>query len=206
MLMRLDHLAVSASTLAQGVAYVEDVLGVSLDGGGQHPHMGTHNRLLSLGPEIYLEVIAIDPAGAVPGRARWFDLDNFAGAPRLTNWIAQCDDLSGALAAMPAVDVDVLDLERGDLRWQMAVPADGCVPFDGACPALISWGGTAHPAGRLHDHGCRLQELLIFHPEADALRGVLAPVMDMSGVRVQVAEAVGFEAHISTPSGAKVLR
>ena len=32
-----------------------------LESGGRHPHMGTHNRLLSLGPDLYLEVIAVDP-------------------------------------------------------------------------------------------------------------------------------------------------
>ena len=37
--------------------------------------MGTHNRLLGLGTNVYLEVIAIDTEAAPPARPRWFSLD-----------------------------------------------------------------------------------------------------------------------------------
>ena len=36
------------------------LLGVPMAGGGKHPLMGTHNRLIGLG-DLYLEVISIDP-------------------------------------------------------------------------------------------------------------------------------------------------
>ena len=75
--MRLDHLAVSAATLAEGTAHVEAALGIVLEPGGRHDRMGTHNRLLGLG-DIYLEVIATDPDAPEPAWPRWFDLDNFA--------------------------------------------------------------------------------------------------------------------------------
>jgi hypothetical protein len=171
--MRLDHLAVSAATLDEGVAAVEAALGVALVAGGQHPHMGTHNRLLGLG-DVYLEVIAVDPAAPAPAWPRWFDLDRFAGPPRLTNWIAACDDLDAEVALGPdGVGVPVA-LARGDLRWRMAVPATGRLPFDDAFPALIQWQGTAHPVQRLPDSGLRLVRLEVAHPEADALRATLA--------------------------------
>ncbi len=54
-----DHLAISAASLEQGALAVEAMLGVGLEPGGKHAFMGTHNRLLSLGPGEYLEVIAI---------------------------------------------------------------------------------------------------------------------------------------------------
>jgi hypothetical protein len=57
-MLRFDHLAVSALDLAEGVAWVEEALGTKLAGGGQHPHMATHNRLLGLG-DLYLEVIEL---------------------------------------------------------------------------------------------------------------------------------------------------
>ena len=63
----LDHIAVAATDLAAGAQAVEAKLGLPLQPGGQHPHMGTHNRLMTLGPD-YLEVIAIDPEGAAPAQ------------------------------------------------------------------------------------------------------------------------------------------
>ena len=123
-MLTFDHIAISAATLDQGVAAVESALGVSLAGGGQHPHMATHNRLLGLG-DLYLEVIAIDPSLPAPAWPRWFDLDNFRGTPRLTNWVARCENLTGALARSPAGTGVPVALQRNAYRWQMAVPADG---------------------------------------------------------------------------------
>ncbi len=174
-MLTLDHLAISATALKDGVAAVETALGIPLAPGGQHPHMATHNRLLSLGPDLYLEVIAADPAQPRPAWPRWFDLDRFSGPPRLTNWICRCDDLAAELALSPAGTGDPVTLSRSDFRWQMAVPANGILPFDNAFPALIQWHGTAHPAPRLPDHGIRLTRLEITHPQAADLTALLHP-------------------------------
>ena len=121
----LDHIAVAARTLDEGAAHVEALLGRPLSDIGRHVRMGTHNRLLSLGPGTYLEVIAVDPEAAPPAEARWFDLDAFDGPPRLTNWIARTDDLEGVLAGAPAGMGVPLSFARGPYLWQMAVPPDG---------------------------------------------------------------------------------
>lgn len=202
--MRLDHLAVSAGTLDQGVEYVQDLLGVSLAAGGEHAKMGTHNRLLSLGPDIYLEVIAVNPDASAPDRPRWFDIDTFTGAPRLTNWIVQTDDMAATLAALPKGTGIPMDLQRGDLRWQMAIPADGKLPFDGAHPAVISWAGP-HPAARLPDQDCRLEGLEIAHPKADELQALLSPLMALDRVSFVQALDVKLTAHVRTPYGLTVL-
>lgn len=176
-MMRLDHLAISAATLAAGVDFAENVLGVTFSAGGEHPAMGTHNRLLGLG-DLYLEVIAVNPAAPPPPQPRWFDLDQFSGAPRLTNWIVACDDLDAALVAAPPGAGHPMALSRGDLHWRMAVPADGRLPFGNFFPALIEWQGQAHPAARLPDSGVRLRRLEITHPQADALRDALPGLTD----------------------------
>ncbi len=171
-MMRLDHLAVCCATLAEGADHVEAALGLRPGPGGRHPLMGTHNLLLGLG-DVYLEVIAIDPDAPAPARPRWFDLDRFAGRPRLANWVAACDDLQAEIAQGPHGIGTPIELHRGDLRWRMAVPADGRLPFDGLCPALIEWQGTAHPTAALSDHGARLTQLSFSHPDAAGLRAAL---------------------------------
>ena len=58
-MFELDHIVIAAATLDEGTQFTEDLLGVLLASGGQHHFMGTHNRLLSLGPKTYLEVIEV---------------------------------------------------------------------------------------------------------------------------------------------------
>jgi hypothetical protein len=199
-----DHIAVAATDLAAGAAAVEAGLGLALQPGGQHPHMGTHNRLMSLGAE-YLEVIAIDPEGTAPAQPRWFDLDRFAGPPRATTWICRCADLEAALALAPPGTGRPWDLARADLRWRMAVPVDGRLPFDGLFPALIEWQGTPHPAARLTDLGARLVGLTLFSPQADGLRAALAGLMDDPRIAIVPSPAPRMEARIATAKGEVVL-
>ena len=203
-MLRFDHLAVSALTLAEGVAVVEDALGVPLSGGGQHPHMSTHNRLLSLG-DLYLEVIATDPTVPTPTWPLWFDLDHFTGPPRLTNWIAACNDLDAELAASPEGTGIPTTLSRGELRWRMAVPANGCLPYDGCFPALISWQGALHPAALLPDRGVRLDRLEIVHPDAEALSDHLKTRFSDPRVVFMAGLHKCMRASFSTPHGPRIL-
>lgn len=197
----LDHLAIACTDLATGVATVEAALGVALAPGGDHPAMGTHNRLLSLGADDYLEVIAINPAAPGPNQPRWFDIDNFTGGPRVTNWICRCPDLPAALQAAPDGTGKIWDLERGDLRWRMGVPLDGKLPFDGCFPALIEWHGAAHPAPRLPDCGVRLTGLHITHPHADDLRMALSGLINDGRLAIHSGAQPTISAELSTPNG-----
>ncbi|SEO13232.1 Glyoxalase-like domain-containing protein [Gemmobacter aquatilis] len=204
-MLTLDHLALSAQTLEEGVAHVEAVLGVPLVAGGQHALMATHNRLLGLG-DLYFEVIAPDQTLPRPAFPRWFDLDRFTGPPRLTNWICRCSDLAAEIAASPPGIGAALALSRGELRWTMAVPADGILPFDNAFPALIAWQGSAHPATRLPDSGLRLTLLEIAHPEAPALRTALAGRFADPRVQIVPGPAKALRATFATPHGPRVLQ
>lgn len=203
-MLKVDHLAVTCADLATGVAQIERLLGVPMAPGGQHAAMSTHNRLLSLG-DTYLEVIAPDPAAPAPARPRWFRLDD-RDAPRLTNWVAACEDLDAVLAGAPAGAGTPMALARGDFRWRMAVPDDGRLPFDDCFPALIRWQGAAHPAPRLPDHGLRLTALHIEHPAAQALAGWLGPRLTDPRVTLAPGPAPRLTATIATPQGNVVLQ
>ena len=200
-----DHIAVAAETLHDGAAAVEAALGVPLDPGGAHALMGTHNRLLALGPGAYLEVIAIDPAAAAPVHPRWFDLDRFAGPARPQCWIARADDLDRALAVAPPGTGRPLEFARGDLRWRMAVPEDGRLPFDNRFPALIEWQGGASAADRQTDVGCRLERLVLIHPQPGALQAALKPLIDDPRITVEHGAQKAMRAVIRTPHGLREL-
>ena len=92
---KLDHITVISPTLAEGVSHVRHCLGIDVPFGTRHHYMGTHNHRLQLGDNVYLEIVACDPEGAEPGRARWFGLDSPAkvrsdwdSGRRLRGWVA----------------------------------------------------------------------------------------------------------------------
>jgi hypothetical protein len=155
-LLHLDHLVVSARTLDEGTQYIADLLGVAPAGGGAHPLMRTHNRLLNLWGGVYLEVIAIDPdpeprpaesatanravSGAANGNAprpRLFALDDPATharleqGPYLSHWVARVDrpkHLPTWQTQYPQRIAPIVPMTRGDFSWGLSVPDDGAFP------------------------------------------------------------------------------
>ena len=203
-MLELDHLAVAGKSLAEATAHCEAALGVPLQPGGEHAVFHTHNRLLGLEEGLYLEAIAINPDAPRPDRPRWFDLDRFEGPARLTNWICRCADLDAALAALPEGFGAPVALQRGDLRWRMAVPASGVLPFDNCAPALIEWEGAAHPAARLEASGARLHRLEVSHPEVKALAAMVAP--HLADDRIVFADgSAGLRAEVDVAGQRRVL-
>ncbi|MEM6897014.1 MAG: VOC family protein, partial [Pseudomonadota bacterium] len=94
-------------------------------------------------------------------------------------------------------------LTRGALRWRMAVPQSGKLPFSNSAPALIEW-ETDPPHAALTDRGCRLRQLCVRHPEAEALAATLAPFLSDPRV-VFEAGTPGLQARIDTPHGPRVI-
>lgn len=199
-MMELDHVAVAGTDLAAAVACCEAALGVPMGPGGRHARYGTHNRLIGLAPHLYLEAIAIDPDAPPPPDARWFGLDDFSGPARLDKWICRVPDIDAAIAALPMAGRRV-DLERDGLRWSMAVPEDGRLPFDGLFPALIQWHVPTPPGQSLPPSGLVLDRLIVAHPEAADLQALLAPHLRASLVRFESADRPRLAAELTGPQG-----
>ena len=202
-----DHLVLAARDLDAGAVWLEQHLGVALAAGGKHLRMGTHNRLLGLGDNFYLELIAVDPAAVPPGRPRWFGLDQAdlpADRPRLIHWVARSADIQRDAAGSAEPLGEILPMERGDYRWRISVPTDGHLPCDGLVPTLIQWDVPFHPAGRLPDAGCRLLKLEGFHPHPQRIRTALDSLG--LGARLDVHrcaenESAQLVAYLKTPRG-----
>lgn len=167
--MELDHLVIAARTLEEGIAFVERIFAESTQPGGQHARMGTHNRLLNLGNGVYLEIIAIDPAGSEPFQPRWFALDDPAmqsrleEGPKLIHWVARTDAIEADAMRSPAPLGAIHPMERGAFKWRITIPSDGQLPADGVVPTLIQWDVDDHPTRRLPESGCRLKSLTGWH-------------------------------------------
>ena len=195
---QVDHLVVVAASLDEGVAWCERVLGITPGPGGEHPLMGTHNRLFSVaGPAFarsYFEIIAIQP-GVTPtrpaGKHRWFDMDDVLlqarvaqDGPQLVHFVASVPGVATAVKALAAQGLDrgaVVQASRqtasGLLSWRITVRDDGQRLFYGTLPTLIQWGEAgedpvqaAHPLDAMPASGVTLQALQASHPRPEQLQ------------------------------------
>ena len=166
--------------------------------------MGTHNRLLRLGANAYLEVLAIDPDATAPHRPRWFELDTdavrerAAREPFVLTWVARTDDIDAAVARVPALG-QALPFTRGSYRWRLTVPADGSLVFNGVIPAVIQWNG-AHPTDALPDSGCVWSGLSLAHPRALEMQPVCR-ALEITGPIELVSGPVEIKPEIQGPTG-----
>ncbi len=210
-----DHIAIGCASLDDGAAWARTAFGVGLPVGGRHPRMGTHNLLTAVGPASFLELIAIDPEAAPPGRPRWFNLDAetaaLAAGPRTLTWVVGTPNLEDSLAAARAAGFDLgraTEITRGDLAWLISVRDDGALPERGTLPVLIQWPSEiAHPATRMRDLGLRIDHLRLDHPDPTWLEAALGhlgvgAVVDLEIDRRPIAAV---QAAVRRPDGAQVM-
>jgi hypothetical protein len=176
----IDHIVVGARTLEEGAAYIEAHLGVRPGPGGKHDGVGTHNMLLGLGKECYLEVIAPDPSQPDPGHPLPFDMDSpsvklmLEAEPRLLAWVARTPVLDAVVTRLGTHHAgEIRAMRRGRLSWRLAAPPQN-QDLSNLIPALIQWDDGKGAAPKLPDSGVRLLALEAELPEVDALRQALA--------------------------------
>lgn len=217
----VDHLVVFAADLAGGVDWCQRTLGITPTAGGEHPLMGTHNRIFNISsprhPRAYLEIIAINSVAtsALPaGARRWFDMDDATlqqqvaqHGPQLIHWVASVPEVAASHAALAAQDIErgaIITASRptpnGLLQWQITVREDGLRLMDGCLPTLIQW-GAVHPCDSLPASGVQLQQLTLQHPQAATLRAACEAIGVASHVAITAGDAPQLTAQLTTPRG-----
>jgi hypothetical protein len=208
----LDHLTVIAPTLAEGVAHVRDCLDLDMPFGQRHGYMGTHNHLLQLGDMTYLEIVAVDPEGVHPGRARWFGLDDrkqvrrdWDAGRRLRGWVARTDRIDAVLKGREAIFGRKVGLPMDAPAFDFAIPDDGSLPWGGAAPSIIDRRGKARSMATIADLGARLRGFSLGHPEAEAIAALLLELGTERGPVVSHGSELRYRARIETPRGLREL-
>ena len=203
MTAQIDHLVIAASTLEEGVAWCERTLGITPGPGGEHPLMGTHNRLFSIAtaqyPTAYLEIIAINSGVSserTQGKKRWFDFDQGVlqnrlreSGPQVIHFVASTPNADADIRALSQIGIDRGELiqasrmtAQGLLSWKISVRADGQRLLNGTLPTLIEW-GHVHPTHHMPASGVTLQSLTASLPNTDQLRSAYAAI-HLQGVGV----------------------
>lgn len=205
----LDHLVYAVPDLGAAVDALSARLGVRPDAGGRHPGWGTHNALLSLGGDSYLELIAPDPEQPAPEHPRSFDLDGVT-EPLLRTWAIKAPNIDARIERARVAGFDPGDAEPGSratpdgamLEWRLARSGRG--QGDWLVPFLIDWGDAAHHPSRTAPAGCSLVELRAVHPDPEAIQ----PMLDAVGAELAVerGDRPALIATLDTPRGRVELR
>jgi hypothetical protein len=143
---KLDHIVFGARSLEEGTNFIEKKLDIKLSEVGYHDFMGTHNRVVKVDKDIYLEVIAIDPSLKSPNQNRWFNLDN----PILQKKLEYSPQMIGYV--IETKDKEILKhfytpikASRGNYKWNFAMPNLESNFFNkeliesGIIPSVINW-------------------------------------------------------------------
>ena len=149
---QIDHIVIGATNLISEIKILETKLSTKFSLGGEHKIMGTHNKLLKLQSNMYLEVIANNPKADKPSRPRWFSLDEsniiekIKKSPRLLCWVLEVDNLENTVKHCGYNPGEILQLSRDNLTWKVTVPSDGKLVESGVLPILIEWTNNQHPS------------------------------------------------------------
>lgn len=202
----LDHLLWEELRLSEGERRFAELTGVTPAFGGNHPDMGTHNSLLSLGQGKYLEITALDPAHPEAARLPKETPPGFT--PRLFAFGVRTYDLAHVEQLVKASGLnvsDVHDISRRSpngqvLTWQIVVVEDH--DFGNLVPFFTLCGDMVHPS-ETAPKGCELLEFSVGHPRHRQLSG-LYTALEIN-VPVFESEKPQLRAVLTTPKGEVVL-
>lgn len=202
----IDHIVIGARTLEEGARYVESLLGVKPSRGGAHPGVGTHNMLLGMGANCYIEIIAPDPDQSEPAHPRPFDLDDAAmrtmleAEPRLIAYVASTPALDAVVARLgPSHAGEIRAMSRGNLSWRMAFPPQR-QDMDNLIPPLIQWEGE-RAAKHIRDSGWRLVSFEAEHPDPQSVIAALTARGLAEAVKVRQSPHPRMIAHLRHRDG-----
>lgn len=211
-MLRFDHLTVIAPSLAEGVEHVRACLDLDLPYGGRHPEMATHNHLLRLGDDCYLEIIAVDPDAPAPAGPRWFGLGDAVAVrthwergERLRGWVARTDDMDAVLAAHGDLFGGWTRVSRGGEESRFSLLPGGELPMGGALPSVIDRAGRPSPAPAMPDLGARLRDVVLEHPSPEGIEALYARIGIERPPRVKAGPALRYFALIGTGTGVRTL-
>ena len=155
-LVELDHIILGINDLERGIRDFTERTGVRPQLGGENRGRGTHNALVSLGPQLYLEIVA--PISTQADST----LTDLLTKNELTpfNWALRTRDIEGLVALLRARGFAISDPKSGSrvrpdstvVSWRIAVQDST------ERRAVLRWWSVASPIWR-HCTGCRLSDL-----------------------------------------------
>ena len=173
--LQYDHFLLGCSSLEAGIQFMKDKTGIEAVKGGKHPHIGTHNALLSLGEKVYLEIIAPDPEAK--SLIEEYAFLKEMNAPTLFMWAAHTDKMDDLLkriqeAGYKNSGISPGSRQRADgsvLKWRSLSVETG---INSVVPFFIEWDSSSKHPSIDSPKGCSIDSFEIEYPEPEKLKTV----------------------------------
>ncbi len=173
----IDHLLLAITDLDSGMEQFESLTGIQPVFGGVHPHIGTHNALVSLGEGRYLEIIAPqDPSKSIQGPFGGFDKRESLS---VFGWSICANELESLQTS----------LENHHIKHSGSVPGSRATPDGqllkwsttfiltesafGINPFFIRWENHELHPSRATPGGCTLQDFTVGRQSGEPLDRLL---------------------------------
>jgi len=160
---------------------------------------------------VYLEIVARDPEGVAPNRARWFGVDiaaqvreDWERGKRLRGWVAATRAIEDLVAQYPEFG-EVVALPFVEPEFAFAIPVNGTLPKDGVLPSLIDHRDDPTKMSDIPDLGARLVSFALRHPDPAMVRTTYAALNIDRPPSVHSGPALRYQAEIETPEGLRKL-
>jgi hypothetical protein len=211
--VQIDHVIIGVPDLQGGMDRLEEMTGVRPVFGGEHPGRGTRNALLSLGPGVYLELLAPQEGAELPEDAAGLLT---LGEPTPWGWAASSQDIEATMARLADLGYETFEPQAGSratpdggmLRWVSGGVESPTIP---EIPFFIEWApDSPHPSTTSPD-GCTLSSMTVFTPESEEV----SRFVDALGLDVSVEAGGGsvgqygigeYEIALDCPAGRVVFR
>lgn len=205
MTRKIDHIVWAGSDLDALRNTFTAMTGIEATPGGRHPTMGTHNALVSLSGDAYLELLAADAQGQT-SQNMGGQLAGFA-SPQVFAFMLKASDLEDiqACLAKEGIAADLIAASRttpegNTLTWRLLIPRDA--RWASFLPVFIDWMDTPHPSATAPT-GCTFHRLRIHHPQAPRLKALFEQLH--CPIEVVQADTPDIELSFASPKGTHVL-
>lgn len=200
---QIDHIVMSFLNLEKACTKFESLTGITPTIGGQHLTKGTHNALVNIGDQIYLELIAPDPKNEQIKSPTWMAVSKIE-QPRITRWAIKSSDINKDALVLNNFNKQYGKIESGSrqktdgsmLRWQLSDPGND-IPIDIA-PFLLDWQDSIHPTQDLKET-CSLESIMIIHESPQ----IYQPLFRSLGIDFQIKKGdyPAIKIALKTPKG-----
>lgn len=207
MFQNIDHIVYAVANLELSIEKFKKATGLEVYAGGEHPDWGTHNAIVRIGEQTYLEFLAKKKTGQPVHNQTWMGLD-FLDGDKITRWALASKDVEQDVKYLQKYKQELATIVIGSraidehkmLNWLMTtvLPSPEVEP----APFLIDWKKSEHPTSAIPQN-CSIKSFIIEHAESEVLKKLLEKLQ--CPIEIYPSHTTQLKLVLDTPKGEIVI-